>query len=64
MPLKSTPKLQFLQKMNFVSAKLENKYENFASFFKTPLIRSNYSAVMNDEYQEFINVTLWLKGSK
>jgi len=25
---------------------------------------SNYSAIMNVEYQELINVTLWQKGSK
>gem|GEM_PF-4050444 len=24
----------------------------------------NYSAIMNVEYQELINVTLWQKGSK
>ena len=28
------------------------------------LIKRNYSAIMNVEYQELINVTLWQKGSK
>ena len=32
--------------------------------FNTTSNNSNYSAIMNVEYQELINVTLWQKGSK
>ena len=33
-------------------------------FFKIFDLFRNYSAIINVEYQELINVTLWQKGSK
>ena len=36
----------------------------FLTQFNPLAVDSNYSAIMNVEYQELINVTLWQKGSK
>ena len=36
----------------------------FLIHFNCMSFLGNYSAIMNVEYQELINVTLWQKGSK
>ena len=36
----------------------------FFIFFNNSPLNSNYSAIMNVEYQEFINIILWQKDSK
>ncbi len=40
-----------------------NNFYNLNTFI-SPLFTGNYSVIMNVEYQELINVTLWQKGSK